>query len=78
MAVTDDLPFPRYTALSLGNFDNTVVIAMNIDDNVEVAAPGLTAELVQAVHDAIANRPEFTGAQVTRFDLVQTDLTPAT
>lgn len=78
MAATDDLPFPRYAAVSLGNFDNTVVIAMNIDDSVETAAPGLTAELILAVHDAIAARPEFTGAQITRVDAVQTDVTPAT
>lgn len=76
MAVTDDLPYPRYLAASAGSFEG-VVIAMNIDDYAETIAPGLTAELVKAVHDTLAARPEFTGAQVTRADVTRTDVTPA-
>lgn len=76
MAVTDNLPYPRYTALSTGTIDN-VVIALNIDDSVDNLAPGLIGEVVRAVHDAIARRPEFTGARVTRADVTATDITPA-
>jgi hypothetical protein len=76
MAVTDDLPYPQYLAMSTGTFD-AVLIGLNIDDSIESLAPGLTGELVQAVHDAIAGRPEFTGAKVLRADVTQTDITPA-
>lgn len=76
MAVTDDLPFPRYLVASSGSFEG-VAIAMNIDDYAENVAPGLAAELVKAVHDAITARPEFTGATVTRYDVTPVDITPA-
>ena len=75
MAVTDQLPYPRYLATSLGAFEG-VIIGLNIDDSIDTLAPGLTAELVKAIRDTIAARPEFTGAQVTRVDVIQTDLTP--
>ncbi|MEV6544386.1 hypothetical protein [Streptomyces sp. NPDC051665] len=77
MAVTDQLPYPRYLATSVGAFEG-VIIGLNIDDSIDTLAPGLTAELVKAIHGTIAARPEFTGAHVTRVDVIQTDLTPAT
>lgn len=77
VAVTDDLPYPRYLAASAGSFEG-VVIAMNIDPSVEGIAPGLTDELVRAVHGALAARQEFTSAEVTRADVTRTDITPTT
>jgi hypothetical protein len=76
VAATDDLPYPRYQAASTGSWEG-VIIALNIDDYVDVQAPGLTAELVQAIHDTIAARPEFTGARISRMDITPTDITPA-
>jgi hypothetical protein len=61
-----------HTVVSIGTFDS-VVITLNVADSGNVA-PGIQDDVLRAISDALTARPEFTGATITRTDLVYSDI----
>jgi hypothetical protein len=67
-----ELQYPVHTVVSIGTFDS-VVITLNVADSGNVA-PGIQDDVLRAISDALTARPEFTGATITRTDLVYSDI----